>query len=225
MLAHFSNFSVSNCTYTFILPIYYGKFVRGTKPHLFFGTSEFLLVFLPCPLPIYSHSHGYNYDHAICRNLNFLLIWGCSIPDRFSPPKRKKSRRSQQRNPTARSPRMTPSASGERMFSPFVLARGLSTLIKAPTLARLSKLTLSKPKICCSYFSAKAPLVKSSPVKNINAADEGSPIGKKRKNSRKLVVSSDEEENVSPKYNLHQTIIIKKYLTNLLIGPSKNQQM
>lgn len=98
---------------------------------------------------------------------------------------------------------MTPSArSGERMFSPSNLARGLSTLIKASTLARLSKLTPSKPQICCSLFSAKAPLVKS-PVKNITAAaEESSPIGKKRKQTRKLVVSSDEEEeeNVSPKY-------------------------
>lgn len=129
---------------------------------------------------------------------------------RFSPPKRKKSRRShQQTNPTATSRRMFPSASGERMFSAPMLARGLSTLIKAPALARLYKLNLSKPQICCSLFSAKAPLVKSSPVKNTTAVDEGSPIGKKRKHSRKLVVSSDEEEeeNVSPKYTFKQPAV------------------
>jgi len=79
-----------------------------------------------------------------------------------------------------------------------LVARGLSTLSKASALPKLiSKLTPSKPQICCSLFSAKSPLAKS-PVKNL---DEGSPIGKKRKQTKKLVLSSDEEEeeNVSPK--------------------------
>jgi hypothetical protein len=148
----------------------------------------------------------------------------CSIPGRFSPPKRKKSRRSPQTNPTAR--RMSPSASGERMFSASMLARGLSTLIRAPTLARLSALTVSKPQICCSLFSAKAPLVKSSPVKNVTAVDEGSPIGKKRKHSRKLVLSSDEEEeeNVSPKYTFTQIAINNLYSKIWLLGLTKKQQ-